>query len=394
MSARPSLLVLNAGSSSLKFALFVVADGACTPCLRGLVESIGAGSRARLEDAQGREIRDDHSPGLESHEAALAWALAAVDSRPEGRGLAAAGHRVVHGGERFTAPVVVDDAAIDAMQSLVPLAPLHQPHNVAAVRALARARPGLPQVACFDTAFHHGMPEAARRYALPESITRLGIRRYGFHGLSYEAVAEALPRLLVDQGRDRVVAAHLGNGTSLCALRAGRSVDTTMGLTPLDGLVMGTRAGSVDPGVLLYLMREHGYDEPRLARLLYHESGLLGVSGRTRDMGSLLASSEPSARLAVELFVHRLVREVGAMAASLGGIEALVFTGGIGERAAAIRAAACERLAWLGLALDPLANASHGPRITQPGSRVSAWVFPADEEGVIARHTARLLRIA
>jgi acetate kinase len=302
----------------------------------------------------------------------------------------AAGHRVVHGGADFTAPVRVDAAVLAALDALVPLAPLHQPHNLAAIRAVSAAAPDLPQVACFDTAFHATIPAVAQAFALPRTLAAEGIRRYGFHGLSYEAIAARLPEVLGPRADGRVIVAHLGNGASLCAMRGRASVASTMGFTALDGLMMGTRTGTIDPGVLLHLMEAKGWDAARLGRLLYKESGLLGVSGLSSDMRALLASDAPEAAEAVALFVYRAVREIGSLAAALGGLDALVFTAGIGEHAAPVRAAIVAGCAWLGLTLDTAANAAGGPRISGPGP-ASAWVVPTDEEGVIARATARLV---
>jgi acetate kinase len=300
----------------------------------------------------------------------------------------------VHGGTRFAAPVVVDAATLAALDALVPLAPLHQPHNLAAIRAVAAQFPSVTQVACFDTAFHRTQPPLAQAFALPRAYAREGVRRYGFHGLSYEFVAAALAQTDRRAADGRTVVAHLGNGASLCAMRAGRSVATTMGFTALDGLVMGTRCGAIDPGVLLYLIDHHGMDARALAHLLYEESGLLGVSGRSSDMRELLAARDAASREAVELFVYRIGRELGSMAAALGGLDALVFTGGIGENAAPIRARVCADARWLGLDLDDAANTHGGPCISQPGSRVSAWVIPTDEEEMIALHTRRLIASA
>jgi acetate kinase len=386
-----AIAVINAGSSSLKFAVYARGRAAGeAPLLRGQVEGLGATARYRESSGAGpssSRTLDD----VPDHAGALGFLMARIgELGPELR-LAGIGHRVVHGGTDFAEPVLVSSVTLAALTRLVPLAPQHQPHNLAPIEALRASHPDLPQVACFDTAFHRTQPELAQRFALPEALHQAGLRRYGFHGLSYESVAGSLPGLLGEVADGRVVVAHLGNGASLAALRARRCVATSMGLTPLDGLMMGTRAGSIDPGVLLHLMRESGYDEPRLSRLLQHESGLLGVSGISHDMRTLLASDEDRARLAVELFVYRLVRELGSHVAALGGLDALVFTGGVGEHAASIRADACAQLDWLGVELDPAANERHGPCISRSGARPSLWVVPTDEEGVIADHTERLL---
>jgi acetate kinase len=286
--------------------------------------------------------------------------------------------------------VVVDDAVLAKLETLIPLSLLHQPHSLAGIRALQGLRPGLPQVACFDTAFHRTMPELAQRFALPAELSALGIRRYGFHGLSYEYIATVLPDYLGEVAEGRVVAAHLGNGASLCAMRGRRSVETSMSFTPLDGIPMGTRCGALDPGVLLYLMREQGMDEPALSHLLHHRSGLLGLSGLSGDVRELLHSDRPEAARALELLAYRIAQAIGGLAVVLGGLDAVVFTAGIGEHAAPVRAAICQRLDWLGLAMDNAANARHGPRISSADSRVSAWVIPTDEESVIARQTRAL----
>ncbi len=373
-----AILTLNAGSSSLRLALFRAGaepERAWSGQIAGIGEEPRPGDEHSLEPL---------AVPARDHAEALALLLARAAEEARELRIVAAGHRVVHGGERFAAPVVVDAGALAEIRRLVPLAPRHQPHAIAAIEALAAAKPGLVQVACFDTAFHRTQPELAQRFALPEALHAAGVRRYGFHGLSCESIAAQLPAHLGAAARGRVVVAHLGSGASATALREGRSVASSMGLTPLDGLVMATRPGALDPGVLLYLMREHGYDEARLSRLLYDESGLLGVSGLSRDMRVLLASDAPAARLAVALFIERLVREIGSLAAALGGLDALVFTGGIGENAAEVRALVCTRLAWLGVTLDSPANARHGPRLTTETSRVSAWRLATDEESVIA----------
>jgi acetate kinase len=301
--------------------------------------------------------------------------------------IAAVGHRVVHGGEHFAAPVLIDDAILDQLEKLAPLAPLHQPHNIAPIRVISRIAPDIPQVACFDTAFHRTQPPVAQLHALPRDLSATGVKRYGFHGLSYEYIASVLPGIVGDAARGRVVAAHLGNGCSMCAMRDGKSVTTTMGFTALEGLPMGTRSGAIDPGVLLYLLTERGMSVADVSDLLYHRSGLLGVSGVSNDMRKLLASNAREAAEAIELFVYRINRELGSLVAALGGIDALVFTAGIGEHAAPVRARVCESAGWLGIRLDPAANAAGGPRISAADSPVSAWVVPTNEELMIARHT-------
>jgi len=294
----------------------------------------------------------------------------------------------------FSEPVLVDTNVLTKLEALVPLAPLHQPHSLAVIRAVRDAMPTLPQIACFDTAFHRTQPAVAQAFALPRRLTDESVRRYGFHGLSYEYIASALPTLEPGLADARVIVAHLGSGASMCAMRGGRSVATTMSFTPLDGLVMGTRCGNLDPGVLLYLMDRHGLDARALEKLLYHESGLLGVSGISSDMRTLLASDEPSAKEAIELFVYRIGRELGSLAAALGGLDALVFTGGIGERSAVVRAQICRQAAWLGLELDGVGNERHGPRLSTPASKVTAWVLPTDEDLIIARHTLQQVTLS
>jgi acetate kinase len=306
----------------------------------------------------------------------------------------AAGHRIVHGADRYSAPVLLTEALLAELAGFVPLAPLHQPHNLAAVEALAALAPDLPQVGCFDTAFHRTQPALAQAFALPRALSAEGIKRYGFHGLSYEYIAGVLPQHLGPAAEGRVVVAHLGNGASMCGMIGRRSAATTMGFTALDGLMMGTRAGNLDPGVLLYLIQHKGMDVERLTRLLYKESGLLGVSDLSQDMRTLLASDRPAAREAIELFCYRATRELGSLAAALGGLDALVFTGGIGERAAPVRARICTAAAWLGLSLDEAANATNATVISAAESRVAVLVVPTDEERMIAQHTVALLRRA
>jgi acetate kinase len=385
-----AVLVVNAGSSSVKFSVYD-AD-AHVVLLRGQVQAIGEASvRFDARDAQGAPLAVPPCPPGADHAAAIDHVLGVIAMQPSNVALVAAGHRVVHGGPDHAAPVVVDERVLAELSAYVPLAPLHQPHNVAAIEAVARRAPALPQVACFDTAFHRSQPACAQLFALPPEITARGVRRYGFHGLSYEYVAGALRELDPDAARGRTIVAHLGNGASMCAMQDGRSVATTMGFTPLDGLVMGTRAGALDPGVVLHLQRALGHSLADVERLLYHRAGLLGVSGVSADMRTLLASDDPRAAQAVEMFCYRAVREIGSLAAALGGLDALVFTGGIGEHAAPVRERIVQPLGWLGVATDAQANASHGPRIGAAGSRVAVWVVPTDEEKVILRHTLALL---
>jgi acetate kinase len=312
-------------------------------------------------------------------------------SQGSGLELAAVGHRVVHGGMQYAQPIRLDSRALAALEKLIPLAPLHQPHNLAPIRSLIERRPGLPQVACFDTAFHATNPDVSRRFAIPAELHDAGVRRYGFHGLSYEYVASALRAHDAGAAAGRTIVCHLGNGSSMCALEGGRSVASTMGFTAVDGLPMGTRSGAIDPGVLLYLMDQRGMDARAIEKLLYSQSGLLGVSGISSDMRKLLGADDPRAKLAVDLYVYRIRRELGSLAAALGGVDALVFTAGIGENSPELRERICGDAAWLGLELDRAANRKGGPRISAAGSRVSAWVIPTNEELMIAKHTQRLL---
>jgi acetate kinase len=387
------ILVLNAGSSSIKFSIF---ECHVRPGPKGLIcdgEFDGIGHRVHFvaKDTSGKSLADEYLTETATHEEALATLLSWVERQFSNNRLVAAGHRVVHGGSVYTIPVLIDSSVIDELRRLVPLAPLHQQHNLAAIAAVSKLHPALPQVACFDTAFHHTQPEIAAAYALPRSITDQGVRRYGFHGLSYEYIAGVLPDVLGPVAAEgRVVVAHLGNGASMCAMHRRRSVATTMGFTALDGLPMGTRSGNLDPGVVLYLIQERGMTPQAVSDLLYHSSGLLGVSGVSDDMRTLLASDDPLAAKAVALFVYRIGRELGSLAASLGGLDALVFTAGIGEHAPEIRRRACEQASWLGVELDDAANAAGAARITTATSRTSAWVIPTNEDLMIARHTWRL----
>lgn len=387
-----TLLVLNAGSSSLKFSIFVNEEPP-RQFLRGQLDGLLTRPRfvARGEGGIAEEADWDSASEL-GHDGAIDYLLGWISGGALGEHrVTAVGHRVVHGGMRFSAPTLVDAKVLAELESLVPLAPLHQPHNLAAIGAVARKAPSVVQVACFDTAFHRAQPPVAQAFALPRAYSEEGIRRYGFHGLSYEYVASALRSVDPRAAAGRTVVAHLGNGASMCALSGGRSVATTMSFTALDGLMMGTRCGSIDPGVLLYLMDRHGMSARDLQRLLYEQSGLLGVSGESSDMRELLARSDEAAIEALDLFVYRIDRELGSLASALRGLDAVVFTGGIGENAAPIRARVCRDASWLGVDLDEDANARGGPCISRPGSRVSAWVIPTNEEAMIALHTRRML---
>ena len=391
-----AILVLNAGSSSLKFSVFHIDGAGLALACSGAVEELLGAARFRAVDAS-RSAIDEHSwPAGEvpGHEGALVFLLDWLRARRDIGEMVAVGHRVVHGGADYAGPVRATPEVVAALERLVPLAPLHQPHNLQAIRTLFDRLPGVEQVACFDTAFHRSQPPLAQAFALPRELSDAGVRRYGFHGLSYEYVASVLPTFDARAAAGRTVVLHLGNGASMCAIAAGYSVATTMGLTALDGLPMGTRSGSLDPGVLLYLMRERGMDAGAIEALLYQHSGLLGVSGVSSDMRALLESEDPHAREAVELFCYRIGRELGSLAAALGGLDAIVFTAGIGERAVPVRDRVCTDAAWLGVALDRAANARHGPRISVAASNVAAWVIPTDEELMIARHTRDTLRRA
>ncbi|MEH6952727.1 acetate/propionate family kinase (plasmid) [Nitrobacter sp. NHB1] len=389
-----AILILNAGSSSIKFSLF---GGHKRPDPKGLIcdgefEDIGHRAHFVAKDRSGTSLVDQYLTEATSHKKALATLLGWVERQFPINRLVAAGHRVVHGGSLYSAPLRISSPVLDELRRLVPLAPLHQPHNLAAIVAISKLHPDLPQVACFDTAFHLTQPEIAAAYALPRAITSQGVRRYGFHGLSYDYIAGVLPDVLgpiIAEGR--VVVAHLGSGASMCAMRRRRSIATTMGFSTLDGLPMSSRCGNLDPGVVLYLMQEKGMTRQAVSDLLYHSSGLLGVSGISDDMRTLLASNDPLAANAVDLFVYRTSRELGSLAAALGGLDALVFTAGIGEHAPEIRRRVCEQAGWLGVELDDAANVAGAAMITTSGSKTHAWVIPTNEDLMIARHTWHLI---
>jgi acetate kinase len=392
------ILALNAGSSSIKFSLFVATNGmdAFSLLFQGEVEGLGNEPRFFVDDTTGKRLLDRRlmaeAPATFSHEEALGVLLDWIERHEAGLTLIGVGHRVVHGGSVFSVPVLVDAAVLTQLEQFVPLAPLHQHHNLAAIRAVARMKPALPQVACFDTAFHHTQPPVAQAFALPHSLSDRGVKRYGFHGLSYEYIASVLPTYAGASAGGRVVVAHLGNGASMCAMRGRKSLATTMGFTALDGLPMGTRCGAIDPGVLLYLLSEQRMDVPSVTDLLYHRSGLLGVSGLSSDMRELIASDSPRAAEAIDLFVYRIGRELGSLVAALGGLDVLVFTGGIGEHASSIRARVCQDAQWLGVRLDEASNRAGGPKINAAESAVPVWVIPTDEDLMIARHTHNVLR--
>ena len=391
---RDGILVINAGSSSIKFSLYL-SNGDEKPLLssRGQVEGIASAPHFVALSPEGavlaeRRWTDSHLP----HETLLKHLIDWVEDHLDGATLRAAGHRVVHGGARYAQPVVVDAALMAELEALVPLAPLHQPHNLAPIRALTAVHPGLLQVACFDTAFHRSNPPVAQAFALPRALSDEGVRRYGFHGLSYEYIARQLKRIAPAAASGRVVVAHLGSGASMCAIRDGMSVASTMGFTALDGLPMGTRTGAIDAGVILYLLEQKGMSAKEVETLLYKKSGLLGVSGISNDMRVLLASEDPHAAEAVHLFVYRICREVGSLAAAMQGLDALVFTAGIGEHSPEIRAQVCRGAAWMGIELDEAANAQGAGVISTLDSPIPVYVIPTDEEMMNAKHTRAVMR--
>ena len=388
-----AIVVLNAGSSSLKFSLFVARGNELEFRLRGQIEGLFTAPRFVAKDADASVVAEKSwGEGVRlGHEGALEHLLGVLREHNAGDRLIGVGHRVVHGGPAYDRPLRVDAQTLDALRAFEPLAPLHQPHNLAPIRALLERQPSLPQVACFDTSFHRGNPDLAQMFALPYEMFEQGVRRYGFHGLSYEYIASVLPALDAAAAAGRTIVLHLGNGASMCALQGGRSVASTMGLTALDGLMMGTRTGSLDPGVVLYLMSARGMDVAAVEKLLYNQSGLLGVSGVSSDMRGLLASDAPRARLAIDLYLYRIRRELGSLAAALGGLDAIVLTAGIGENAAAIRAAVIDDAQWLGVQLDTAANDAGATQLHSAASRVSVWRVPTNEELMIARHTRDVL---
>ncbi|MGI9425970.1 MAG: acetate/propionate family kinase [Hyphomicrobiaceae bacterium] len=388
------IIVVNSGSSSLKFAAYPMAPEAKMPLIKGKVAGIGREPKLTARDSDGtieatkalREIPPDAN-----HEWIISELLERLQSRFSRLVPVAAGHRVVHGGLEFAEPAFIDATVREALQRLVPMAPLHQPHNLAAIDAIAKIAPDLPQVACFDTSFHRSQPRLAQLFGLPRELAEAGIIRYGFHGLSYAYIASMLPKHLGKLGEGRVIVAHLGNGASMCAMSRRKSVATSMGFTALDGLVMGRRCGALDPGVVLHLIKNHGMSTDDVERLLYRQSGLLGVSGISNSMQDLEASAEPQAREAIDLYCYRAAREIGALAATLGGLDALVFTAGIGENSALVRSLVCQRSAWLGIELDDTANAAGAVHIGSKGSKVATCIIPTDEESVIAASTRRLI---
>jgi acetate kinase len=385
------IAVVNAGSSSIKLAVYEAGPAECI-LFRGQVAAIGVSPRLQFANGHGEVVAERRwqAEGLD-HQAAARELLETAAELISGTRVIAIGHRVVHGGLNYSAPVRVNTEVMAALEALSPLAPLHQPHNLAAIEAIAEAAPDIPQVACFDTAFHRSQPPLAQMFALPRELTEAGVRRYGFHGLSCEYIVARLREIAPDLAASRVVIAHLGNGASLCAVRDGRSIASTMGFTALDGLMMGTRCGALDPGVLLYLLDSYGMDARAIEDLVYRQSGLLGVSGLSSDMRALRASADPAAAEAIALFVYRVVREIGSLVSALGGLDGLVFTAGIGENDPATRAEVGAGCRWLGLELDDARNSRGAGRISADHSKVSTWVIPTDEERMIARHTRAVL---
>jgi acetate kinase len=386
-------LILNAGSSSLKFCVYQrPATENWRLESRGQIEGIGTSPRLSARDAYGGIIAQNNlddwvSDGRAALDALASW----LRSKYRGARVLGVGHRVVHGGARYAQATIVSRQVLAELYELIPLAPLHQPHNLLAIETIFERMPDVPQVACFDTSFHRTNLPVAKLIPLPREICKSGLQRYGFHGLSYEYIASVLPEVAPEIARKRVIVAHLGSGASLCALKDGKSIDNSLGFTALDGLCMGTRPGALDPGVVLFLFQSLGLSPKEVENILYKKSGLLGISGVSNDMRDLLVSSVPEARLAVDYFVYRAAKEIGALAAVLGGVDGLVFTAGIGENSPEIRRRICEASSWLGVELDAEANANRGPRISTRGSKVSTWVVPTNEEFMIARHTGALL---
>jgi len=391
-----AVAVLNAGSSSIKVSLFVVRTDDLELWFRGHIEGIYTSPHFVARDRAGKVAAEKTwGDGVKlGHDAALDHLMTSLREALGGDRLVGVGHRVVHGGLEYTGPVRLDASVLRALEMLVPLAPLHQPHNLEPIRLLLQRAPELPQVACFDTSFHRSNPTIAQMFALPAQLHAEGVRRYGFHGLSYEYIASVLADFDARAASGRSVVLHLGNGASMCAIQGGRSVTSTMGFTAVEGLPMGTRSGSLDPGVMLYLMDQRGMDARAIEKLIYNDSGLLGVSGISSDMRALLASDDARARLAIDLYVYRIRRELGSLAAAMGGLDAIVFTAGIGENAGPIRGRVCQDAEWLGVELDARSNAAGGPRISATSSKVSAWVIPTNEELMIARHTRRVLDVS
>ena len=393
MTEQQAILTINAGSSSIKFALFPLSQTISPEAeVSGQIDGIGADvTKLIAKNRDGEKIADQVIAGEKvSHDLAFDALLKWFQATQSGWQIVAVGHRVVHGGERYSKPTLIDDVVLGHLIGFIPLAPLHEPHNVAGIKALQALLPNVPQIACFDTAFHRSQPEVAQSFGLPRALSAEGIKRYGFHGLSYEFIARALPEHS-HRANGRVVVAHLGNGASMAAMVNRKCVATTLGFSTIDGLVMGTRCGNLDPGVILHLMDSKGYTVKDMTRILYKESGLLGVSGLSQDMRTLLASDKPEAHEAVELFCYRIARELGSLAAAAGGIDALVFTGGIGEHAAEVRRRVCLQAEWLGIRVNPEANARHDIVISAGNSSVDVLVIPTNEEWMMAHHAQTLL---
>ncbi len=391
-----AILVINAGSSSIKFSVFVAKGAGLTLAFRGQIEGLFTSPHFIAKDAVGA-VMDEKSwgDGVElGHAGAIEHLRLFLRERRGDVRLAGMGHRIAHGGLKYFEPVRVDAEVLAELERLVPLAPLHQPNNLAPISLVLQRMPEVPQVACFDTGFHHTNPQLTQMFALPRELTDAGVRRYGFHGLSYEYIASVLPERIPQAAVGKTVVLHLGSGSSMCALSEGRSVASTMGFSALDGLAMGTRCGSLDPGVILFLIEQRKMDVRAIEKLLYSQSGLLGVSGISSDVRVLLESQDPRAKLALDLYVYRIGRELGSLAAALSGLDSIVFTAGVGENAVKVREEVCRNAAWLGVKLDPAANAKGGPCISSDRSHVTAWVLPTNEELMIARHTLRVLGLA
>lgn len=389
------ILVINTGSSSVKFAVYGMADdGATSPLCRGQVKHLGSSPRFSVSGKDTPTIIDLEldAGSVSGHSESVEWILSWIDSNIPGAQIAAVGHRVVHGGAEFTTPVIVDKEILKELTELEKHAPLHQPYNVAGITAIMKSHPGITQVACFDTAFHRTQPKVSEMFGIPDEYFKSGVRRYGFHGLSYEYIVSKMHEIDPAISDGRLIAAHLGNGASMCAIDGGKSIATTMGFTALDGLPMGTRSGSIDPGVIFYLIRDKGFTIEQVEDLLYRKSGLLGISGITNDMETLTSSKEPGARLAVEYFTYRCIREMGSLTAALGGLDALVFTGGIGENSSIVRERVCRGLGWLGIGIEKEKNAANEELISTPGISPAVYVIQTNEELVIALHTAKALK--
>jgi acetate kinase len=387
-------LVLNAGSSSLKFCVFQRPDGERWRLeARGQIEGIGTSPRLSVKDANLRKVADEQldTTSVQNGRDAIGALAVWLRSQYAGARVLGVGHRVVHGGARFTKPVIITPEILAELKKLIPLAPLHQPYNLAAIEAVDERLPGVPQVACFDTSFHRDHALVADLIPLPREICQDGLQRYGFHGLSYEYIASTLPEIAPEIAKGKVIVAHLGSGASLCALKDGKSVDTTMGFTAVEGLCMGTRPGSIDPGAVLYLFQNLALSVKEVETILYKKSGLIGISGISNDMRDLLGREEPEAKLAVDYFIYRIAKEIGALVAVLGGIDAIVFTAGIGENSPEIRRRVCEACAWLGIEINAQANEERATRISTAQSKTSVWIIPTNEELMIAFHTGDLL---